>query len=65
MRRVTVTIGDDLERSLNAYYRQQNASPTLTAVLQAALHEYLARRGFRTAAPKALWITPAKQGSGA
>jgi hypothetical protein len=64
MRRATVTISDDLEASLDAYYRQQDASPALTAVVQAALREYLARRGFR-AAPKALRITPAKKGSGA
>jgi hypothetical protein len=64
MRRATVTISDDLERSLDAYNRQQGVSPTLTAVLQAALREYLARRGFR-AVPKALRITPAKKGSGA
>ena len=64
MRRATVTISDDLEESLDAYNRQQDASPTLTAVLQAAVREYLARRGFY-AAPKALRITPAKKGSGA
>jgi hypothetical protein len=64
MRRATVTISDDLEVSLDAYNRQQDVSPALTAVLQAALREYLARRGF-SAAPKALRITPAKKGSGA
>ena len=63
MRRATVTITDDLEVSLDAYNRQQDVSPALTAVLQAALREYLARRGFR-ANPKALRITPAKKGSG-
>jgi hypothetical protein len=63
MRRATVTITDDLEASLDAYNRQQDVSPALTAVLQAALREYLARRGFR-AAPKALRITPARKGSG-
>jgi hypothetical protein len=64
MRRATVTITDDLEVSLEAYNRQQDVSPALTAVLQAALREFLARRGF-SAAPKALRITPAKKGSGA
>jgi len=64
MRRATVTIPDDLEASLEAYDRQQDVSPSLTAVLQSALREYLARRGFR-AAPKTLRITPAKRGSGA
>ena len=64
MRCATVTISDDLEDSLDAYNRQQDVSPSLTAVLQAALREYLARRGFG-AAPKALRVTPAKKGSGA
>jgi hypothetical protein len=64
MRRATITITDDLEVSLDAYNRQQEVSPALTAVLQAALREYLARRGFR-AAPKTLRITPAEKGSGA
>jgi hypothetical protein len=64
MWRATVTITDDLEASLDAYNRQQDVSPALTAVLQAALREYLARRGF-PAGPKTLRITPAKKGSGA
>ena len=64
MRRATVTINDDLEATLDEYYRQEDTSPALPSVLQAALREYLARRGFR-AAPKALRITPAKKGSGA
>jgi hypothetical protein len=59
MRRATVTITDELEASLKAYNRHQDVSPALTAVLQAALREYLARRGFH-AAPKTLPITPAK-----
>lgn len=64
MRRATVTIPDDLEASLEAYNRQHDVSRAMTAVLQAALREYLARRGFR-AAPKTLRITPATKGSGA
>jgi hypothetical protein len=64
MRRATVTIGDDLEAILDAYMRQQEVSPALTAVVQAALAEYLARRGFAPGR-KTLRITPAKKGSGA
>lgn len=64
MRRATVTIGDDLEASLDAYLRQQDVSPALTAVVQTALTEYLARRGF-TKGRKTLRIAPAKKGSGA
>ena len=64
MRRATITIPNDLEAGLEAYTRQQEVSPALTAVLQAALGEYLARRGFLPGARK-LRITPAKKGSGA
>jgi len=63
MRRATVTIGDEIEASLDAYIRQQEAAPPLTAVVQAALKEYLARRGF-AAGRGTLRITPARKGSG-
>jgi hypothetical protein len=64
MRRATITIPNDLEASLEAYTRQQEVSPALTAVVQAALREYLTRRGFLPGTRK-LHITPAKKGSGA
>jgi hypothetical protein len=64
MRRATITIGDDIEASLDEYMRQQDAAPPLTAVLQTALKEYLARRGF-IAGERKLRISPAKKGSGA
>jgi hypothetical protein len=63
MRRATVTISDDLEAVLDSYLRQQEVSPAFTAVVQAALREYLGRRGF-AAKPKKLRITPASRGSG-
>ena len=63
MRRATITIGQELEASLDAYIQQQEVSPALTAVVQAALKEYLARRGF-VPGTKTLRITPAKKGSG-
>ncbi len=63
MKRATVTISDDLESALDAYIKGQEAAPALTAVVQAALREYLARRGFLRA-PMPLRITPAKKGSG-
>src|ERR1700722_7953912 len=63
MRRATITIGDDIDQSLDAYLRQQEVAPALTAVVQAALREYLARRGF-AAGPRKLRITPAKKDSG-
>jgi hypothetical protein len=63
MKRATITIEDELETALDSYVSRQEIPPTLTAVVQAALGEYLARRG---AAPPAnrLRITPAKRGSG-
>ena len=64
MRRATVTISDEIEAKLTAYIRQQEVSPPLTAIVQAALQEFLSRRGFTPGARK-LRITPAKKGSGA
>lgn len=63
MKRATVTISEDIESNLEAYLRRQDVAPPLTAVVQAALREYLDRRGFG-ARPKRLRITPAKKGSG-
>jgi hypothetical protein len=63
VRRATVTISDELESNLDAYIRQQEAAPPLTAVVHAALKEYLARRGFAPGRRK-LRITPASKGSG-
>ena len=62
MKRATVTISDDLEASLNAYISQQEVTPPLTGVVEAALREYLARRGY-TAGGK-FRITPASKRSG-
>lgn len=63
MRRATVTLSDDLDTALDAYLRQQEIPPALTAVVQAALQEYLASRGY-LAAERSLHITPARKGSG-
>lgn len=63
VRRATITITDDLRPGLEAYLRQQEVPPALTAVVQSALREYLAHRGFAAPA-KPLRITPASKGSG-
>ena len=63
MRRATVTIGDDIEAQLDAWMRRQDAAPPLTAVVQTALKEFLAMRGFGTSPRKPL-ITPSPTGSG-
>ena len=44
MKRATVTLPDDLEIELAAYLQRQEAPPSLTAVVQAALREYLENR---------------------
>ena len=41
MRRVTVTIPDDLETALDSYIAEQAAAPSVTAVVQASLKRFL------------------------
>lgn len=63
MKRATVTIPDDLAKAVESYVRAQDAPPPLTAVVQAALRQYLTERGYlRTGRP--LRINPAASGSG-
>ena len=63
MKRATITISGDLEKALQSYTSRLEVAPTFTALVQAALREYLARRG--AAAPAhPLRITPAAKGSG-
>jgi hypothetical protein len=46
MKRATVTLPDDLAEAVEMYTHAQNVTPALTAVVQAALREYLRDRGF-------------------
>jgi hypothetical protein len=46
MKRSSVTITDDLEQALEAYNRDQDLPPRLVDLIQAALREYLAKRGY-------------------
>jgi hypothetical protein len=63
MKRATMTFPDDLAKAMDDYLQSQDAPPSLTKVMQAALREYLRERGFlREFRP--LKITPAKKGSG-
>ena len=58
-----MTIPDDLAKAVESYVRAQEARPPLTAVVQAALRQYLTERGYlRAAGP--LQITPVRRGSG-
>ena len=63
MKRATITIPDDIEAALEAYVKRQEVPPVLTSITQAALREYLARRGFAPPV-KPFVITPANKGSG-
>lgn len=46
MKRATITLPSDLARGVDEYVRAQEVSPALTAVVQAALREFLRKRGF-------------------
>jgi len=46
VKRATVTLPDDLAQAVEMYTQAQNVTPPLTAVVQAALREYLQERGF-------------------
>ena len=63
MKRATITLNDELERVVDAYLCDQEARPSLTAVVQTALRRYLSERGYVRPA-KRLRITPARRGSG-
>jgi hypothetical protein len=41
-----MTLPDDLAEAMDNYVRSQEAPPAITAVVQAALREYLRQRGF-------------------
>jgi Arc/MetJ-type ribon-helix-helix transcriptional regulator len=46
MKRATMTLPDDLAQAVDQYVKAQDAPPSLTAVVQAALREYLRERGY-------------------
>jgi len=63
MKRATMTFPDDLAKAVDHYRNAQETPPPLTAVVQAALREYLRERGYLRAF-RPLKITPAARGSG-
>jgi hypothetical protein len=63
MRRVTVTIPDDLEDGVEDFVRAQDVPPAITAIMQSALRQFLTDRGFLPAR-RPLHIRPAPRGSG-
>ncbi|MCX8050121.1 MAG: hypothetical protein N3A55_10760 [Methylohalobius sp.] len=46
MRRATITLSEEIAQALEAYLKAQEVPPSRTAVIQAALREYLSRRGY-------------------
>lgn len=46
MHQTTITISDDVVHALEAYRQDHPEDPSLTAVAQEALREYLALRGY-------------------
>ena len=46
MKRATMSLPDDLAEAVDNYLRAQEVPPTLTAVVQTTLREYLRERGF-------------------
>ena len=64
MKRATVTLPDELEQALERFVQEQDVPVQLTAVIQAAVREYLRKRGYLIKAPSPLRITPAEHGSG-
>jgi len=44
MRRATITLPDDLEAEVDSYLAEQEAPPSLTALVQAALRRFLGER---------------------
>lgn len=66
MKRATVTLPDELEKAIETYRQAQDVPPALTSITQAALREYLERRGFLSDRPfRPFSITPAEEDSGA
>lgn len=63
MKRMTVTLTDDIEVALDAFQRDQAVPPQFAAIAQTALAEYLTQRGYLTKR-RPLRITPADHGSG-
>jgi hypothetical protein len=63
MKRATITFPDDLEQALEQFVEEQEVPVQLTAVVQAAVREYLGERGYLEAASP-LRIRPAERGSG-
>jgi hypothetical protein len=66
MRRATITLPDDLEAEIESYVAAQDATPSLTSLVEEALRWYLQLEERQYRPPEGrLRITPASQGSAA
>ena len=63
MKRAPMSLPDDLAEAVDNYRRAQEVPPTLTAVVQTALRDYLRERWFLQVR-RPLKIRPAKRGGG-
>lgn len=63
MRRVTVSLDDDLEDAVVRFQRDQDVPPTLNAMAQVAMRDFLASRGYLRS-KKRFYIAPMVPGSG-
>ena len=65
MKRTTISLSDSLSVALEQYRNSQEVRASLSAIVQAALREYLARRGHGLEPERGTFrITPAARGSG-
>ena len=62
MKRSTITLPAQLAEAPDAYVKDQEVSPSTTAVVQAALEAFLIERGYLPSQKKRLRITPVKGG---
>jgi hypothetical protein len=64
MLEINTTLPESLVQALEIYTREQVIQPTANTVIQTALEEFLAQRGYFTPVKKTLRIKPAPRGSG-
>ena len=65
MKRTTISLPDTLHDALDRYRREHEVRLPLSAMIQAAIREYLMRRGYEPVPAEAAFrITPAEKGSG-
>jgi hypothetical protein len=64
MKSLNITLPDAIANALNAYIRDQEVPLPATAIVEAALKEYLSERGYLPPKTQSLRLTPTPKGSG-